>query len=42
MISFFFVFNFSIFKAKFKNLAVFVNKLETLGLALTSYVLYTA
>ena len=29
-----FVFNFSILKAKFKNLAVFANKKETFGLAL--------
>ena len=36
-----FVFNFSIIKAKFKNLAVFLNKLKPFGLALISYVLYT-
>ena len=37
----YFVFNLSFLKAKFKNLAVFVNKHKPLDLALISYVLYT-
>ena len=36
-----FVFNFSILKTKFKNLAVFANNYEPFGLAVISYVLYT-
>jgi hypothetical protein len=37
----YFVFIFSILKAKFKNLADFANKHQFFGLALISYVLYT-
>jgi hypothetical protein len=37
----YFVFNLSFLKAKFKNLAAFVNMQKLLDLALTSYVLYT-